>query len=220
MNACHIMPLAVAFISVLSCVTSLYSCGHGSEIPFISMFVACHSSHHAGRIRLGGSRPSHERKRRGRSLRTREALCARTWCLDVCWICCQARRERERERERQVQDPPVGVSWLNYPTRIRPFGFQTGHPEGRRVLGVSFSFGGVPMVSGARNRWKTTRCCARFLFRSPGKGKGKGKEPKGKGKGEGCPGGMGSGMIGLSGEVSAIQTQGLDPQVVGFNVGG
>ena len=26
------------------------------------------------------------------------------------------------------QDPPVGVSWLNYPTL--PIGFQTGHPLG------------------------------------------------------------------------------------------
>ena len=152
--------------------------------------------------------------------RVKHCAHARGVWMCVGYVVKHAARERERERERQVQDPPVGVSWLNYPTRIRPFGFQTGHPEGRRVLGVSFSFGGVPMVSGARNRWKTTRCCARFLFRSPGKGKGKGKEPKGKGKGEGCPGGMGSGMIGLSGEVSAIQTQGLDPQVVGFNVGG
>ena len=28
-------------------------------------------------------------------------------------------------------DPPVGVSWLDYPTL--PIGFQTGHPD-RRVL--------------------------------------------------------------------------------------
>ena len=38
---------------------------------------------------------------------------------------------QDRLRVDQYQDPPVGVSWLDYPTL--PIEFQTGHPD-RRVL--------------------------------------------------------------------------------------